>query len=77
MKAINTRLKQSLNRAFFVEPNDLGFWFLTSLFKKTTKPLKTMPFIIVIPTAFFIAFVVYLILGKWFIRLVSWLQYGF
>jgi len=77
MKSFNLKLKKSLNQVFLVEPNNLGFWPLTSIFKKTTKPLKTMPFIIIIPLAFFVAVLMYFTFGYLLIRLVSLLQYGF
>lgn len=71
------KLKKQMNEIFLLEPNNLGFWPLTSLFKKTTKPLKTMPFIIIIPLTFIIALIMYLIFGNLLIKLVSLLQYGF
>lgn len=71
------RLKKQMNEIFLLEPNNLGFWPLTSLFKRTTKPLKTMPFIIIIPVTFIIALIMYLIFGNLLIKLVSLLQYGF
>lgn len=77
MTEINLRLKKKLNEIFFIEPNDLGVDFLTFYFKKITIFLKTMPFIYVIPFAFLISLILYLLLGRLLIRLVTFLQYGF
>lgn len=77
MTEINLRLKKKLNEVFFIEPNDLGINFLTFYFKKITARLKIMPFVYVIPFAFLIVLILYLLLGKLLIRLVTFLQYGF
>ena len=77
MKEMNFRLRQKLNEVFLIEPNDLGSNFLTFYFRKITARLKTIPFAYVIPFTFLISLILYLILGKLLIRLVSILQYGF
>ncbi len=77
MSTVSIKFRKKLSEVFIVEPNNLGFWPLTSIFKKTTKPLKTMPFIIIIPLAFFVAVLMYFTFGYLLIRLVSLLQYGF
>jgi len=77
MKEINFRMKQKLNEVFSVEPNDLGTNFLTYRFRKLSTYLKTIPFVYVIPFAFIISLVLYLLFGKFLVRLVTILQYGF
>ncbi|MDH7476109.1 MAG: hypothetical protein QHH09_01400 [Microgenomates group bacterium] len=79
MKNINTpyHLKNKLNEVFFIEPNDLGWVFLTKFYKKITSYLKTAPFIIIIPLSFFFSFLFYLIFGKLLVKIVNLLQYGF
>ena len=77
MKKINIRLKKKLDEVFFVEPNDLGIDFLTYYFRKTTAYLKIVPFIYIIPFTFLISTLLYFILGKLLVRLVTMLQYGF
>lgn len=77
MKSINIRLKRKLNDVFMVEPNDLGLNFLTFIYKKTTVFLKTLPFIVIIPVSIIAAVIIYFILGRFAIRLVTILQYGF
>lgn len=77
MKDINFRMKQKMNEVFSIEPNDLGKGYLTTFFKKITSYLKTMPFIYVIPLTFLVSVALYFILGRFLIKLVSILQYGF
>ncbi len=77
MTEINLRMKQKLNEVFSIEPNDLGINFLTFYFRKITARLKTIPFAYVIPFTFLISLILYLILGKLLIKLVTILQYGF
>lgn len=77
MRLTNNKLKKSLNEVFFIEPNDLGLGFINYLYKKTTHPLKFVPFIIVIPIAFLAATIMYFVFGQLLIKLVSLLQYGF
>lgn len=77
MKEINLRLKRKLNEVFSVEPNDLGTGFFNQNFKKITAYFKTVPFVYVIPLAFLISLILYLLLGRLLIRLVTILQYGF
>jgi len=77
MNRMNLRLKQKLNEVFFVEPNDLGAGFLTNYFHRATADLKTMPFIYVIPISLLASIVMYFVLGRFLIKLVTVLQYGF
>jgi len=77
MKTINYRLQQKLEEVFFLEPNELGVSYLTSLYKKTTSYLKSLPFIVIIPLSLMAAVFIYLLLGKLIIKLVTLLQYGF
>jgi len=77
MTEINLRLKKKLDEVFSIEPNDLGIDFITFYFKKITAYFKTIPFVYVIPFTFLISLVLYLLLGKLLIRLVTILQYGF
>lgn len=75
MKKINFRLKNKLDEVFFIEPNDLGVGFLTNYFKKIIAYFKVAPFIYVIPFAFLVSLILYLLLGRFLIRLVTVLQY--
>lgn len=77
MREMNFRMKQKLNEVFSIEPNDLEVDFLTYYFRKITAYLKTMPFVYVIPLAFLISLILYLLLGKLLIRFVTILQYGY
>ncbi len=77
MKDINFRMRQKMNEVFSIEPNDLGTSYLTTFFKKITSYLKTMPFIYVIPVTFLISIFMYFVFGKFLIKLVTVLQYGF
>lgn len=77
MNRINLRMKQKLNEVFFVEPNDLGAGFLTNYFRKFTAYLKIIPFIYIIPISLFVSFFLYFVLGRFLIKLVTVLQYGF
>jgi hypothetical protein len=77
MKTINLKLKNKVNEVYFIPPNDLGFVPLTKLYKLFTRPLKTAPFIIIIPLSFLAAIVGYYVFGYLIVRLASILQYGF
>lgn len=77
MKTLNYRLRQKLEEVYFVQPNDLGYPFLTNIYHKITKFFKTMPFIFIIPTSFMGALILYVLFGSLIIKLVSLLQYGF
>lgn len=77
MKTVEYRLKRKLNEVFYVEPNDLGISFLTSLYKRLTAFLKTMPFIFIVPLSLIAGIIFYLILNRLLVRLVTLLQYGF
>ena len=77
MKTINLRLKQKMDEVFSIEPNELGTGFLTNYFRKITAYLKVMPLIYIIPLTFLITVFMYFVLGKFLIKLVTVLQYGF
>jgi hypothetical protein len=70
-------MKQKMNEVFLVEPNELGINYLTIYFKKITAYLKTMPFVYIIPLTLFVSIFSYFILGRFLIKLVTVLQYGF
>lgn len=71
------QLKVKLEEVYLVEPNDLHSAFLTSIYKFTTRLLKRMPFLYIIPFSFGISMLLYLVFGFSVVRLVSVLQYGF
>lgn len=72
-----TRLQAKFHEIFVVEPNDLGHPLLTYWYKRTTKFLKTMPFLYIIPLSFIIAILMYAVFGWLLVRLVTILQHGF
>lgn len=77
MKKINFRLRNKMNEVFSIEPNDLGANYLTYYFKKIANYLKTAPFIYVIPVTFLMSILLYFVLGRFLVKLVTVLQYGF
>jgi len=77
MKTINFKLKKKLHEVYFIEPNDLGIGVITKIYKVFTKPIKTMPFIFILPISVFIALTIYIIFGVMIIRLATIFQYGF
>ena len=77
MKTINLRLKQKMDEVFSIEPNELGAGFLTNYFRKITAYLKIMPFMYIIPITFLVSIFLYFIFGRFLIKLVTVLQYGF
>ncbi|MEK7495205.1 MAG: hypothetical protein AAB788_03855 [Patescibacteria group bacterium] len=77
MKSINLRLKSKMNEVFSIEPNNLGASALTYYFKKITTYFKVMPFIYIIPLTFLVSVTLYFLLGRFLIKLVTVLQYGF
>jgi len=77
MKTINLRLKQKMNEVFSIEPNELGTGFLTNYFRKITAYLKIIPFVYIIPITFSVSIFLYFIFGRFLIKLVTVLQYGF
>jgi len=77
MRSINLRLKRKMNEVFSIEPNDLGVNFLTNYFRKIAAHLKIMPFIYVIPVTLLTSIFLYFVLGRFLIKLVTVLQYGF
>lgn len=70
-------LKKRLEEVFSLEPNELGFYPLTYLYKKTTRYLKTMPLFYIIPLSILAAVVTYVLFGYLIVRFVNILQYGF
>lgn len=70
-------LKRHLREVNIVEPNDLGYPFLTIPYRKATLFFKTAPFIVVVPLTVLGATGVVYMFGLLAIRLVSLLQYGF
>lgn len=74
---MSLRMKQKLNEVFFVEPNDLGTGIMTNYFRKFSAYLKVVPFIYIIPISLFISFFLYFVFGRFLIKLVTILQYGF
>ncbi len=77
MGTINFKLKKKLYEVYFIEPNDLGIGVITKIYKIFTKPIKTMPFLFILPISIFIALSIYIIFGVLIIRLATILQYGF
>lgn len=73
----NNRLRKKLYEVYFLEPNQIGSDWLTSLYKKITAPLKSMPFFVILPLSGLVALGTYVLLGQIAIMLVSVLQYGF
>lgn len=77
MNAIPYKLRHKLHEVFFIEPNDLGFYPMTVIYKVLTSYLKQMPFLFIIPLSLAGAIIMYLLLGTFLVKLVSLLQYGF
>jgi hypothetical protein len=77
MKSVNLRLKRKMDEVFSIEPNELGINFLTTYFKKLTIYLKVVPFVYIIPLTFITSIFLYFVLGRFLIKLVTVLQYGF
>lgn len=59
-----------------VPPNDLVYKPLTRVFKRTTRCLKVFPFAAIVPFAFVLTALTYLLYREKLIYLVSLLQYG-
>ncbi len=77
MKTMQYRLKHKLEEVYFLEPNDLGNSYLTSIYKTFTSFLKMMPFVYVIPLSVIFTIMLYLLLGSLLVKLTTLLQYGF
>lgn len=77
MKHKTHQLKKHLKDVYVVEPNDLGFPFLTFLYRKINIFFKTAPFIFLVPLSFIGATLIVYVFGLLAVRLVSLLQYGF
>jgi len=76
-QSIHTALKKHLQEVNIVEPNDLGYPFLTTLYRRINVFFKTAPFIFVVPLAIIAATGLVYIFGILAVQLVSLLQYGF
>lgn len=72
-----TRLQARFHEVFIVPPNDLGHPVLTHWYKRTTKFLKTMPFLYIVPMSIGAAVLMYAVFGFMVVRLTSLLQLGF
>lgn len=70
-------LTNYLNETQIVEPNDLGYPFLTIPYRRITQFFKTAPFLIIVPIALLSSTAIVYLFGLLAIRLVSLLQYGF
>lgn len=77
MKSNIFQLRRKLNEVYVVEPNDLGFPYLTSLYRRINIFFKRMPFIIVVPASLLGALLLSVFFGYLVVRLTSMLQYGF
>lgn len=77
MKPKMARLKDRLNEAYLVEPNDLGMPLLNHWYRRINRYFKRAPFIVVVPATLLSAVLLYLLFGYVIVRLTSLLQYGF
>lgn len=77
MRSIDLRLKNKMDEVFSIVPNELGANFMTIYFKKITAYLKVAPFMYIIPLTFIMSIFLYFALGRFLIKLVTILQYGF
>lgn len=77
MDASYYRLKNKLDEIYLIEPNDLGYPLLTRFYKRFTVHLKSMPFLLIVPSSIFISMVMYVLLGALLVKLATILQYGF
>lgn len=69
-------LRKKIREVYSVEPNDLHIMPLTKWYKMLTGRLKQMPFLYVVPVAFLIVLVMYLVFGHLVVGLAGLLQYG-
>jgi hypothetical protein len=76
-RTTSTYLKRHLKEVSIVEPNDLGYSFLTVPYRRIALFFKTAPFIVVVPLALIGATGLVYVFGILAIKLVSLLQYGF
>jgi len=72
-----SRLKDKMEGVSLVEPNDLGFAQGTLLYRKINVYFKNMPFLFIIPAAFIVSTLLYILFGRFIVRLTTLLQYGF
>lgn len=70
------KLDTELEQVFDLKPNDLYLPVLTHWYKVLTKPLKSVPFVYLIPIAVFITLATYVLFGFSVVRLVTLLQHG-
>jgi hypothetical protein len=75
--AVRKKLTKELYDIYFIQPNDLGWRWLTMLYKFGTSRLKKEPFFYLLPLAFVSVFGLYIVLGNLIVRFASLLQYGF
>lgn len=75
MKTLNFQHK--LDEVFWLEPTNLGFSFLTNIYKLLTGQLKTKPLLIIIPVSLIGAIIAYIVLGLSVVKVVTLLQNGF
>jgi len=71
------KLDHELAKIYDLQPNNLHVPFLTNLYKLCTRPLKSLPFLYIVPVSLFIALAMYFVFGSLLIKLVSLLQHGF
>jgi hypothetical protein len=71
------KLRKKYAEIYMVEPNSFGHEWIDYVYKKTTLPLKAMPFFVILPLAAFFSAICYLVLGPISIVMVSLLQYSF
>ncbi|PIZ64998.1 hypothetical protein COY14_03290 [Candidatus Roizmanbacteria bacterium CG_4_10_14_0_2_um_filter_36_9] len=71
------RVIDEFENIFLLAPNNLHSQRLNRYYKYLTKPLKSMPFYLIIPLSVSIAMLAYALLGRLIIHLVTLLQHGF
>ncbi|MBP9691393.1 hypothetical protein KBD81_04915 [Candidatus Woesebacteria bacterium] len=76
-QSVPDRILKHFEDIYSLPPNDLHNSVLTRLYKMGTAPLKSVPFLYIIPLSVLVAAALYLLTGQLVIKLVSLLQYGF
>ena len=76
-KLYSQRVIDEFESIFFLAPNNLHSQRLNRYYKYLTKPLKSMPFYLIIPLSVLIAVLAYILLGRLIVHLVTLLQHGF
>lgn len=77
MKKAELKFFKKIDEVFSLEPNNLGSQTLTNFYHSMTSLLKRMPFIIILPSALFVALLFFLNFREMVVRFVTLLQYGF